>query len=414
MSSYLEKYRLYFITKSLNSKESNSAKARGYIDIFMEDNDWLIEGININFDYLEIDQYTTPSWFIKKNINFKTREKLFSKINLKQEKRPSTSSNKTIILNKEQINIVNKFFNEDYFSNNKTIKNIISILKGNNAGGSLKNPKNAEMIIDLKYKRNIYKYEKYKFNLFMVLDLIIKNQKHEKEIRHENYKIYNENLNEKDYYDFLDKFFNETNFSYNSNFKNFKELIEIANIQNKNEVENNIWINKCEELKKLLGSFKNFRENYIDNKINTLRAKASQERINVFEFENSYRKRNFETQNAHIYDVKYIRQDLEEFTIKERKKEPKITNEKIANKFEFNEILSKVCNKNNLLNLSLEMHWEFDKNSFTYQENGKIKILKQDFILEEYEKCFSEIPNNKLNKEMINFIIQRNQKRQNK
>ncbi|WP_404824618.1 MAG4270 family putative restriction endonuclease [Mycoplasma enhydrae] len=401
------------MTKSAKNKRSNSAKAKGYIDIFMQEDDWLIEGIYINFEYLEIDEYTTPSWFIKQNANFKTRNHLFKLIGLKQEQRPNINANKTIVLDEKQIKIVNDFFNNYYFLQNKTIKNIISILKGNNAGGSFANPKNAEMIIDLeKYTMKTKAYDSYIYNLFMVLDLILKNQKNNKNSKEieEMAKFSN---NYKNYDSFMDKFFDEKNDSFNKASEKFGELLKLANKNNKNSKEKFEWTLYQKRIIKEIDGTKRIRENIIDPKIESFRNKASSFEINVFDLEDikAKRKRKMEIENAHIYDVKYIKKDLENYAFILHNNIKNIDNDIIADSPKFQEILGYVASKENLLNLPIDIHKCFDRNEFTYSKSGDIQILDKNFELEDWEKCLEKIPQSKLSQNMIQFIIWRNQKR---
>lgn len=155
-------FRMHFETRSFNNEKSTSAKAKGYIDLYLDFSTKIlyVPHWEIKFESLYLDLYTTPAWFKSRKKNFNLRKSLFDKLGLRQTNRPDKTENRLYELDQNELEIANKWFNEEY---NSTLKNIISIIKGNNAGGSFKKPSAAEMI-----GVNLYnKYEEYKYNLTM-------------------------------------------------------------------------------------------------------------------------------------------------------------------------------------------------------------------------------------------------------
>lgn len=403
-----EKYILNFETKSFSNKNSTSAKAKGKLIIYMYKDGWVIRDWNIEFSYLEIDIYTTPKWFEKenKNSNFRKRKSLFDYIfnnaiksnKVEQIKRVSRSENKLIKLNEEEINKTNIWFNNNYKNEKGTLKNIISILKGNNAGGSFKNVNSAEIYIsDLKKENN-----KYKWNLIMFMDLIMNN-------------INKQNLTDLFSNDILNNFdvqnsdqFIDKILSWNSiiNLGEILDLTSNQNIFNRKE--------KYMNVEKFIKDIKYNKiiNNFINNKVQKERNVASQ--INVLIFnkiknESGIIDENINYENAHIYNISSIKKELFQYTLKARKNNESLKHEEIANTNKFQKILKQASDINNLLNLEKNFHTNFDKNFYTYEENGNIKILKSGFQLNNLLKNnYSIIPANKLTNSMKHYIRKRN------
>lgn len=385
-------YRMSFTTKSNESKKSKSTYASGYIDIvtdFSTDIPY-ISSWYIYFNELAIDLYTTPSWFITKPKNFKRREEMFKTIQKTQLKRKSRNSNNLYKLSFAEITWVNDWFNKNYDS---SIKNIMSILKGNNTGGTFKNEKHAEMFItNLNPKNN-----KYKNNLIMFLDLIImtdyiyRNEFYEKqnyENRIQDINLFIDKISNSDYIEVLNLTIDDQSMSLDKRKNEYAAKSKVLEYTIKNRI-------KC--LSKAL------------NTIEKERSKVSKLNVNVFE------KLNFYTyENAHILDVSKIKANIssiiKQANFSSNKKDIK---KAIENNVDYIFNIKSVADKNNLLNLPVQAHRWFDDNYFTYNEQGECCSLKKDFDPKEHKELKNSLTIKKDEhfKDRIKYIKLRNQSR---
>ncbi len=77
--------------------------------------------------------------------------------------------------------------------------------------------------------------------------------------------------------------------------------------------------------------------------------------------------------------------------------------------------LDSINNENNLINLPKQVHDWFDKNKFTYDQDGNIFLLDNELKINElyeFDKC-TKIPNIYLNEKRKEYIALRNQFRKN-
>ncbi|EXU60037.1 MAG4270 family putative restriction endonuclease [Mycoplasma mycoides] len=385
-------YRMSFTTKSNESEKSKSAYASGYIDIvadFSTDIPY-ISSWYIYFNELAIDLCTTPSWFITKPKNFRQREKLFKTIRKTQLRRKNQNFNNLYKLSLPEITWVNDWFNKNYDS---SIKNIISILKGNNAGGTFKDENHAEMFIT-----NLNsKYNKYKNNLIMFLDLITmtdyiyRNEFYEKqnyEYRIEDINLFIDKINNYDYIEVLNLTINDKKMSLDKRRSEFSARSKVLKYAIKNRIK------------------------YLSKALKTIdkeRSKVSKFNINVFE------KLNFYTyENAHILDVSRVKANIssiiKQVNFSSNKKDIKKAIEKNCD-YIFN--IKSIADKNNLLNLPVQAHRWFDDNYFTYNEQGECYSLKKDFNPKEHKELQNSliIKKDEYFKDRIKYIKLRNQSR---
>ena len=244
--------------------------------------------------------------------------------------------------------------------------------------------------------------EKYKWNLIMLMDLIMNN------INQESFSnLYtNDILNSFDAQNsnqFVDKIL-----SWNKiiNLGQILELTSNENISNRKE--------KYENIEIFIKQIKNNKiiNNFINNKVQKERYIASATEILIFnkiKSENGTIDENINYENAHIFNVSSIKKELFQYVLNIRQNNQSINNEEIANTNKFQKILKQASDKNNLLNLERNFHTNFDKNFYTYEENGNIKILKIGFELTGWLKNnYSTIPKNKLTDKMKYYIRKRN------
>ncbi|PZW01384.1 MAG4270 family putative restriction endonuclease [Metamycoplasma auris] len=411
MPNYLNyiKYRAYFKTKSLDNAKSNSAKASGWIDFFIDKTLKFpfVEYWYINFDYVELDLLTTKSWFEVKNgrykTNFRARKSLFDNLNLLQKPRKCLNDNELYRLNMIELSKLNYWFNTKYTS---TLKNIISILKGNNAGGSFKNPNSAEIYITNLNEVNYV----YKNNLIIFLDEITYKTNN---INFNNYSIFN--LNHNNTYNDMDQFIGFL--ENNTILESYKLLLDFTKLTTNNKKENivqykNRKVNFESQSSFILEKIKSnkFDIKTIDKAISKERAKLANKSIIVFEQINKY-----SYEKAHILDVKFIRSKLQEIALSLRNKLSSITNEEIQENYKYKEILNSISDVENILNLPTQIHDWFDKNYFTYNKKGQYVKLESEIDIDldiEELKC-SLIQKSKLSPRRIYYILQRNLKRNN-
>ena len=127
--------------------KTKSAKFKGELSIVSNEHG-IIYDWKIKLTEVAIDLMTTKSWFPpQKNNMFKIRRLLFNELGFKQIGRPNRSSNLIKKMNSEQLEIINKFIN-DRGKYKTTVKNIVTLFKGNNPTGEAASYKSAEMIID--------------------------------------------------------------------------------------------------------------------------------------------------------------------------------------------------------------------------------------------------------------------------
>ncbi|CBH40661.1 MAG4270 family putative restriction endonuclease [Mycoplasmopsis agalactiae] len=397
-SKSIRKYRLNFATRSLNNKKSNSAKAKGYIDLYIDTFDEImyLAYWKINFDYLIIDQYTTRSWFECQNSNFKSRNSLFNKLNISQHPRPSRSANLLYELNPQELEITNSWFNSKAYKS--TLKNIISIIKGNNAGGSFSSPKAAEIICTNLNNDN----EVYKENLIMFLDNIDFKNSFITDVNESNIENYDltwaqEPININALIGLI---------KTNSKYKPYEMLLDLtSNLEKEASTRKENFNMQKEFINQLIKETSTTGRAMLLANQDITRKRASASRMNINVFEEDY----YTYENAHIYDVKAIKNRLSELISKNFQKH-KTSARQIINSNECQSVLNLVNDENNLINLPKQVHDWFDDNRFTYDQNGILVLLDDTLKVDEYnefKKC-TKIPFSFLNNRRKEFINLRN------
>jgi hypothetical protein len=290
---------------------------------------------------------------------------LFDELNIYQEKRPNKNSNLIIKLNKNQIKIVNNFFN-DRKKYNSTIKMIVGILKGNNPAGEAKKPSSAELVIDSKL--NIK-------NFTILIDDLMMKEKIEKtefnsailgaqKIKLEKFIELNDEL--KNAFKFMQKSKNNQEFqTYLSNIKDYYKKYN-------------------EHIKKVEKLIKNERAKYSRNIDKNVK-------FFPFKFKNKS-----QFQKAHIYPVHKIKEKMI-YALRENKK--------------YEKLIAMISDYQNFIPLEESHHRKFDSNYFTYKKNGKIKELSKkgyDYIKNNVDKKYFKIDFFFLNKKRKKYLILRN------
>ncbi|QNM93921.1 hypothetical protein H9M94_01460 [Mycoplasma sp. Pen4] len=382
-------YKIPFTTKNYQSN-SNSAKLKFDLYIAMASDKSYIRDIYFDFSEIHVDLMQTASHFKGKHKFLIQRQELFEKeMNLKIEKRPERSAHKIHNLNEEQIRLVENYVNVSYFQDGYTFKGLISLFKGNNPGGSMSKPSSSEIIID-KAKNN----GSTCFNLPLLIDSIYLRTVNGNSSLSDFLIQNNYNKDEKAFYSLNDFIKNIKN----RDGKIYKLFLELERSSNKNDEHKS---NLLKEIRNLRDNYK--EETYIINRINAytqkmrnqFRKNIKQKRIEIFKIPKYSNE-----EKAHIYAVEWIKD--------EAMKSWKINKEILTQKEiddQVSIILKQISDVNNYLNLEPNCHTIFDKKLFTYNKNGELVVLKQEVNIPEY---YWQIPKDKLNSEMVEYIQKRN------
>ncbi|WXA51908.1 HNH endonuclease [Mycoplasmopsis cynos] len=375
----LKKFEFNIETSNWN-KNTNSSKFRGKIIIIFHKETLILYAYRIIIDECYIDLKTTKSWFESNNNNFKRREELFRKLNLKQEIRNHLNENKLVHIKPneyEKLNIINDYLLNEYKS---TIKNIKSLLSGNNPTGELKNHQNAPIIIS----ESVDILEQ-NFSIFF-----------------ENYSFFKENK-----YDFS-IYFEPSNFNNLETLNYINLLKETQNTRIKNLIKNItlLLIKKTNDMGKSI--IKEFHKLLNLPKINKLiqeRRHKYYKNIKLdkhFVFEPINKKT---TERAHIYPVSRIKEEVISKLINENKD---------LDSLEIQKKLDEISDINNYINLPSELHTLFDSNLFTYNEHsGMLQIYNYNEEIDDYyinwlKTKFNKIPDIHFNKERRRYFTLRN------
>lgn len=423
MSTYKEKsdyilseykiYKIPFTSKNYLKKESkNKWFFKGNIYVFIGIDNLVYNWI-VKFDEISLDCFYTPIWKENKNHNYLIREKLFKRLNIEQLPRPSIKDNMIKHLNKEEVNIVNNFINENYDS---TLKNLTALIKGNNPTGSLLKPEASEIIA--------FNNEKRIYNLIMFLDRIslIKKRKglmtlkdifniEQEDFINALYNAENKNIILK-VEDCINLYTKDTDVY----FKNYFVKLNNSDYYEGKRITNSQSIKRAKEIinkfaKKISLTYK------IDQICKEEEGKYHKHKIDFnATFNNCWDKME---EAAHIYNRKDIKKEM----VKEAIKYDVFSDDKNSDKHlkiilnNIKIIGKQISDPNNLLNLDKTMHGYFDDNYFTYDENGKLISLKDNIKFENFLNKFDyykQIPLQKLNENRKKYIKLRNENIKNK
>lgn len=374
----LKYYKLNFQTKNYCDKSSKSAKAKGIIYFVVDiDNLWTIVDSKIDFHEVWFDSYQTASHFSVKNKSdaFKFRDAFCKENNWKLEERPGGSKHNLHELNQAQLNSFNVKINK--YLRTKTLKGLISILKGNNPGGSIEKPRNSEFIV---VDKNGNKYYNFPI-LFDSISYIT----HEKNRKWEILK----------YSDDFFEHFNDGSMNNSQEMQNFHKMLEHKHYESSIKSEQRKSIKK--QIQELNGkisvqtAIKKYRSKYYEE-VGKLHIKA-------FEYEGK-------TEKCHIYNVEWVKEQI----MNELKNNKSTYSAKeIQDNFKNN--LEVISDKYNYLNLSPNFHRLFDRYLISYDsENGQLVKLSEDFnSYNDESKTFSNI-NKEFLKHCSKYLKQRQDK----
>ncbi|NQZ65653.1 MAG: hypothetical protein HRT99_00360 [Mycoplasmatales bacterium] len=358
----MESYLIRMPIIRSNFLTTKAAKFKGEIE-FISNKYGVIYNWKIKFTNLQIDQYTTESWFKSKNKNFKRREELFNKLKIKQIVRPKKGiRNKIIILNEMQMRIVEEYFN-DRNQYNSTLKNILPVLKGNNPGGEAKKPNSAEMVIN-----NLFNNGK---NFVILFDDLTAKYKID-------FDVLVISSEEKSFEDYL---------KLNKNLESAFVFMQ----KNKNQ---DSWIHYLSNIKRYFNKY-NSDLRKAHSIANKSRNKFSKNINNISKFPFGY-KSSDQFQKCHIYEFHDLRDKIIEA----------LRSNKSTKKYEL-----MIEDEDNFIPLPESIHRKFDANYFTYNQDGIIQPIcfkGEKFINNYVEEKFKKIPKDFLNQKRKKYIEMRN------
>lgn len=400
IANSLKSFSYDFVSKNYNNNNSKSAKCKGTIYFLANSNNGEIYDWFLNFEDIELDLYTTSSWFNKKNSNFKKRSEFFSYVfgdEIIQKPRPNRKDNMLRKLTNLEKTRANDWFKNQYHG---SFKNFIMLLSGNNPTGSFSKPECSQIKVCI----NINNYKDMSDNFVMFFDSI------------HNICVWNERHD--DWRNKIDR--NKTNtdgLEYLQYLEDKKNIVNYFKLLSKNEIDNRN--DKLEKKETFLKLIKNnlyslsFIKDYLIKQGAAYRS-SMPKNVSVFHLEKTKT-----VQRAHIKNVKNIIDEQ----LKEIKKyffekihyvDTKNFCESKEYKLCLTKIKSEIIDINNLLDLSPAAHKVFDENLFTYFPNGKIHFINKSKIkrddLEEIKKYYSQIPNEKMTQSRIEYIKSRNNK----
>lgn len=348
----LKYYKLNFQTKSYSNKSSKSAKAKGIIYFIVDtDNLWTIIDSKIDFHEVWFDSYQTPAHLSvsKKSDAVKFRDEFCKENNWKLEKRSDTTKHNLHELNQSQLNSFNKKINN--YLKSKTLKGLISILKGNNPSGSIGKPKNSEFIV---IDKNGNKYHNFPI-LFDSISYITHNGNRKWEILKYSDDFFND--------------FNDDTLNKSQEIQNFHIMLEQTDFDALAKNNQRKAIKKqIEELTSKIS---------IETAVKEHRSKYIQEikklDIQAFDCKN-------ETEKCHIYNVEWVKEKImNELKNNEFKKNKSSYSSKEI-QYNFKNNLEIISDKYNYLNLSPNFHKHFDRYLISYDsENGQLVKLSENF-----------------------------------
>lgn len=361
----LKRYKLNFQTKNYNSQSSKSAKAKGIIYFIVDtDNLWTIIDSKIEFHKVWFDSCQTPAHLsaLKKSDAVKFREDFCKENNWNLEKRSDTTQHNLHKLNQSQLNSFNEKINN--YLKSKTLKGLISILKGNNPSGSIGKPKNSEFIV---IDENGNKYYNFPI-LFDSISYITENGNRKWE-----------NLEYSDNF-FIDLMNNSLNKS--KELKNFHKILEDKDCDS--SIKNDQRKSVKNKIKKITGKLS--VNTVVKKYIKKYYAEIKQLNIQAFDCKGI-------TQKCHIYNVGWVKDQImnELKNNKYMKNKYTYSAKEIQDNFKNN--LEIISDKYNYLNLSPNFHQHFDKFLITYDsKSGELTELSKNFnpVLDEL-KTFRNI-----------------------
>ncbi|MFV8468575.1 MAG4270 family putative restriction endonuclease [Mycoplasma sp. VS292A] len=386
--SKIEIFKIPMCTKSYYSKTSQSAKGQFDLYVAFDTERLIIYDIFVNFLNLEIDLCNTKSHFNSNLSNFKIRKHIFSQLGLELIPRQSTKENKLLKLNAQQLIKFSSLVNTYYFQENqKNIKELIYLLKGNNPGGSVTRKENSELILDEKRNSN----GRIFYNLPLIIDAITIGINFSGDSLHHMLAHYQISEHE---------------------IKNFDTMIEII----KNNDSKYLWSGICMleitgiNLKEQNDTWIKNMSTYIKNLSNSNKlCKSIKETIK--KYRSTYAKRvegkkifdiEYSTEKAHIYNVEWIQKEAFDYCANDPNR---IDDQR------YHKIINQISDENNYLNLEPNIHKSFDRYEFSYNENGRLIQTKQalkDNVRENTLHSYYQIPKDKLNKQIKDYIKKRN------
>ncbi|MFV8479877.1 MAG4270 family putative restriction endonuclease [Mycoplasma sp. T193] len=386
--SKIEIFKIPMCTKSYYSEKSKSAKGQFDLYVAFDTDRLIIYDIFIDFLNLEIDLCNTKAHFDSNLSNFKIRKHIFKQLGFELIQRQTTKENKLIKLNTEQLIKFSSLINTYYFQENqKNIKELIYMLKGNNPGGSVTKKENSELILDQKRNPNGHIF----YNLPLIIDAITIGINFNGDSLSHILAHYQINENEIKNFDEMIEIIKNADTKY---LWSGICMLEVTGINLKEQ--NNNWIKKMNSYTKNLANNNKLCKSIKDT-IRKCRATYAKrvEGKKIFDIK-------YSTEKAHIYNVEWIQKEAFDYCINN----PNRIDDKTYHK-----IIKQISDENNYLNMEPNIHKSFDRYEFSYNENGRLiktkEALKEN-VRENTLHSYYQIPKDKLNQQIKNYIRKRN------
>ncbi|MBZ4195628.1 HNH endonuclease [Mycoplasma sp. 1331] len=361
--------KLHFASK--NYKNINKPGYDLYLYAVIDKFNGLIYATKYDFKSFRMNLCTTKSWFdVNKNIqNFAYKSKILEVCvtNKKQIERINQNDSKIIDFDVNQLKKLNELLNENEV--NTTIYNLNSITNGSNATGSDSSNKSSQTFLISDHTNTNYQV------VVKIIDsLIVKNN----ELLHgmwdiKDLKKFKElSTDELDSLDELKNYVNTNKLALQSFLNenldtNIKKIYyeEIFDVLNTDKISPNI----KETIKRKI---KNFSDIQLVNKI--LITKVNKKRQMVANIKPSLSFNFPETQKAHIYNVSWIKRDIEQDFYSQ--KTNKCLNAKEIDIFiSSHPKLNWIDDSDNLFAMEIDIHAYFDKYFWIFDDNLSVYFI---------------------------------------
>ncbi|WP_096386010.1 MAG4270 family putative restriction endonuclease [Mycoplasmopsis bovigenitalium] len=398
LTNNLKVLKLHFASKNIENIKKPAYDL--YLYILINPFNGLIYARKFDFKVFRMNLLTTPSWFVNKNSNFINRGKILEKCigNNIQKLRTNNSSDSIINFSEYQIKKLNNLFN-DYSQPiyQTTIYNINALINGSNPSGSVQNNKSSQTlfmddttnskfsvivkiiesltVVDANIELSFSMSGKDNFHLFMDLT-----------------------PNELDELDELKKYQNTDNLSILDFFENQLNMNVKENYYtNIFRVLKNDFINKT-----LIDSIKNNIKNLSQMRkidVSILRH-IKQHRDNIKNIEPTLKIKSVWSEKAHIYNVEWIKQDIQKSLYTQIKNQ-------IVNISEIDNLVKKckelewITDQNNLISMDATHHRLYDQLTWIFDENFHVYLTLKQTNNDDYQNILDELKKLKSFKQQI-------------
>lgn len=398
LTNNLKVLKLHFASKNIENIEKPAYDL--YLYVLINPFNGLIYARKFDFKVFRMNLLTTPSWFSNKNSNFINRGKILEKCigNNIQKSRTSNSYDSIINFNEDQIKKLNNLFN-DYSQpiHQTTIYNINALINGSNPSGSIQNNKSSQTLF-MDDKTN----SKFSVIVKIIEELTVVDANIELSFSmsgKDNFHLFMDlTPNELDELDELKKYQKTDNLSLLEFFENELNM----------NVKENYYTNIFRVLKDdyidetLIDSIKNSIKNLSQMRkidVSILRH-IKQYRDNIKNIEPSLKINSVASEKAHIYNVEWIKQDIQKSLYTQIKNQ-------IMNISQINNLVKKceelrwITDQNNLISMDATHHRLYDQLTWIFDENFEVYLTLKETNNVHYQDIFNELKKLKSFKQQI-------------